>query len=280
MAPLQSPYRDDAAAAEIRYGDLVAERHRELRSLEDLARVHQRRIGRIAAGITGCVGAVLMVGTAIGIALNGIEIAGELSWILLGSWGAMAIAYAAGRAFARRRFNAIAMPARSSDPWADIARLEMPIRRDMSEQIDRYEQRSVALPLIAIALLAPLSLHACVYGIALAVLDDLSAMRNFDVWILWSLCIVGHAHIVLAWLCHRFAKACRKLSVEEVEAQGSHIGWRAYGWSLLASAIPGAVLYLLPPIISAVTGLLFSPAMFSVMRRRIVQERHLLSAAL
>jgi hypothetical protein len=52
-------------------------------------------------------------------------------------------------------------------------------------------------------------------------------------------------------------------------------GWAALGVTVV-SAIPGAFLFLIPPAITTATGLLFIPAMFGMMRRRIVQERNAL----
>ena len=45
---------------------------------------------------------------------------------------------------------------------------------------------------------------------------------------------------------------------------------------MLAAALPGAVAFLLPPLITAVTGLVVIPLLFRWMARSLVAERGLL----
>jgi hypothetical protein len=143
---------------------------------------------------------------------------------------------------------------------------------------DAFEKASVALPLMAIALLAPLTIHAGVWAAILGIQGDLSAFPEFDGWVAMSLVIVGHAHLLLAFFGYRFAKKLREMPLSEIDRAGSSMAWRAFWWTVFASALPGAILYLIPPVLTLLTGLLFSPAMFFLMWKRVIAERKALGA--
>jgi hypothetical protein len=63
---------------------------------------------------------------------------------------------------------------------------------------------------------------------------------------------------------HRAVDLAKELRVD---------GWKALGIAVLVGAIPGAALYLLPPILVAVTGVLFVPFSFASLRDRVAAER-------
>ena len=125
--------------------------------------------------------------------------------------------------------------------------------------------------MMALALLAPLTIHLVVYA-----LFRQRAVDRFDTWIATSLVVVGHAHMVLAYLAWRFAKRMRALTTEAIAEGAAGRGFREYGYTVLASAIPSALLYLLPPILTAATGLLFVRPMFRAMTDAVVRERRAL----
>jgi hypothetical protein len=281
MNTLQTPYRDDAVAAEIRYEDLFSRKLKELRSATIPARIQERRNGRIAAGSVGIAGVVLMIVVGVTHIASHSHPRGVVSGILFGSWAAMALAYIIARAGTRLWLDLRALPSRSSDRRADVARLEATsIPGDLCEEVYQSEQSSIALPMIAISLLAPLTVHGLAFVGFLAGVNNVDAWGKFDGWIGLSAVIVGHAHIVLAYLCYRFAKKMRELPAEEVDDAGRKLGWNAFWWTVTASAIPSGVLYLIPPVVTLVTGLVFCPLMFAVMRKRILEERRALDAAL
>jgi hypothetical protein len=96
---------------------------------------------------------------------------------------------------------------------------------------------------------------------------------DFDIWIMLSLVIVGHAHIVLAVLGARFASKARDMSIDEVELSRGRAQWVAFGYTLLASALPGALLFLIPPVLTAATGVIVAPVMFNLASHWIRSER-------
>ncbi|MFT3768843.1 MAG: hypothetical protein QM820_25645 [Minicystis sp.] len=264
-------YRDATEGARIRHADLSARRARDERALADAQLARGRRSGRIAAGAAGIIGAVALVGTTLVHAFgHGHPIAGVPTAVLLGAWPAMVLAYLGGRDDLRRRLLT-SNERLARDLHAEIARLEqtLPVAR-VREQAARLERLSVALPLVAIALLAPLTLHA------LAFLLASGSLREFDGWIALSLAIVGHAHVVLAWRGWRYARRLRDEDSATVRGGWLHEAQATYGYTVLASAIPGALLILLPPFLTGLTGFFVIPLAFYVMARRVVTERALL----
>lgn len=294
MTTLTTTYRHDALAADLRYGDLLEKRLEELPSALAVARVRERRVGRIAAGITGIAGTLLLVIGALDLASTRSFSHGALGTVLLGTWGAMIAAYAIGRIGARILRRRPEIPRRSGDRWADVERLSEPLVTSADRRrADACEKASVALPLMAIGLLAPLSIHGVLYAGWLAADNrlreslgfdrwlevSLQELARFDGWIALSLAIVGHAHLVLAFLCYRFAKKVRELPLEKIHEEGKRASWAVFGWTVVASAVPGALLSLIPPGLTALTGVLFAPAMFRLMSRRVVAEREVLASA-
>jgi hypothetical protein len=66
----------------------------------------------------------------------------------------------------------------------------------------------------------------------------------------------------------------------EVIRMGAGWSWgRALGISVAVACVPGLVLVGIPPLLVALTGLMFVPAMFGAMRRRVVRERQALDEA-
>jgi hypothetical protein len=272
-------YRDDSLAAALRYDDLLEERLFELPAALALAGVRERRVGRIAAGITGLTGMLGLVAFAISLAMTRGFDTGALGKLLFGTWGAMGIAYALGRAGVKIQHRKLRIPKRSDDRWTDVARLEEPlISTEELDRTDRLERASVALPLMATALLAPLTLHAVVYAAGLAFGGDLGKFAAFDGWIALSLVVVGQAHVVLAVFGYRFASKLRSVATEDIDDEGKTFARKALWWTVLASAVPGAVLYLLPPVLTLLTGLVLSPAMFWTMSKLVIAERETLDA--
>ncbi len=159
-----------------------------------------------------------------------------------------------------------------ADPARALAALESshPYRA-MHARLAALELPSLALPMVAACLLLPLTLHGL-----LASTHDSNA--DFGKWILTSLLIVGHVHLVLAALVVRRVLEYRKMSLDELAHAPS--GWvHAWGISILAAAIPGAILLLLPPLLTAFTGLAFLPPLFLGMRAVYRRERAVVERA-
>jgi hypothetical protein len=167
----------------------------------------------------------------------------------------------------------------SGDLGADLARLEAvePLR-DARDLATAWERRSAALPMAAISLLAPLTLHGMVWFGLARTTEAGSGLEDFGSWIALSVIIVGHAHLALLVCAVRWAWRLRRVDTFELRASGGK-GW---GTALLVSAgiacLPGVVLLAIPPILVAVTGLAFVPLMYHLMARTIERERTALAA--
>ncbi|APR80326.1 Hypothetical protein A7982_05673 [Minicystis rosea] len=271
-------YRDALEGARLRHAELRARRTEAQRALDDADRALGRRIARIAAGAMGVAGALAMVGAVI--YSNTAEQHGARPWlgapttVLLGAWPAMAVAYAAGRVVDvwRRLVHRIAPAPRARDLHTEIARLEQPLPvAETRTRATNLERASVALPLIAMALLGPLTLHAIVNVCVRHVPLD-----EFHNWITLSTIIVGHAHLLLAWLGFRFATRLRATADADVRSMWIREGYGAYWRTVLASAIPGALLLLIPPAITGVTAPFIIFPAFWRMAHRVATERALL----
>jgi hypothetical protein len=269
MSTTTFAYRDENEGARIRFRTIVDRLRQDDEETAVAHVIHSRRTGRIWAGVTGVAGMSAIALTALCTALSGAAYrdSDTLTHLLWISWPAMGAAYVMGRIWSERGTTRRRAALRETDDAsADLARAEAeePLD-DAFDRADALEVRSVRLPLIALALLMPLTLHSLLVG-----------GRGFDMWIMLSLLIVGHAHLVLAWLGARFAKEAREMSIADVETERSKAQWAAFGYTVLASALPGAILYLIPPALTAVTALCVAPVMFNLASHWITSERRAL----
>src|SRR5262245_59385164 len=208
-------YRSDADAATHRRERVLSARLRERRDLPlALLKIYPHRVGLIAAGAAGIAGALALFTDAM---LDRL-LCSHLSFGLYGHYTpspqltALALfapllaatAYFLGQWAARRdqerRLDAALST--SGDLYGDIARLERLTPRGLIHQLAApLEQRSVALPLIALSLLAPLSLH-----FLFTLLFGVLSFREFSSWVATYLLYVGHTNLLLALVSWRFAK--------------------------------------------------------------------------
>jgi hypothetical protein len=161
---------------------------------------------------------------------------------------------------------------RYTDPARALAAMEAnhPYRA-LHARLSGLELPSLALPMIAACLLLPLTLHWLVA-------NTHDAAADFGTWIQTSLAIVGHVHLVLAALVLLRVRQYRAMSLDELTHGPS--GWvRAWGISILAAAVPGAILLLVPPLLTAFTGLAFLPPLFLGMRAIYRREREVVERA-
>ncbi len=234
-----------------------------------LPRLRSIRAARIARALAGGVGITGAIMTAICACID--DGGGAVTYALLGSGAAALTAYALARfLLAFGRAHEWTLPRLTGELDADLARIEssnpfLPIARGLQA----LEVWSTTLPLAALSLLMPLTLHYA----ALALLDSTSA-ESFAGWIRISLVIVGHAHLALAALAVAFGRRLTKLTGEGIGSLSIHRAWaRAWGITIVVSAVPGLLLLAVPPILTAITGLAFIPFMFVFMRRRVMDER-------
>ena len=277
-------YRGLEHVAASRYAELAETRAEQIESLRGARTTYARRVARIAGGAVGTLGALFVFGLAIVALLSGRgfmhdpETRGLLTRALLLSWPFAIVAYVAARVAARARMDALlAKPLARTGDWArDLSRLELDApARVVESRAASLESWSAALPLVALSFLAPLTLH---FLFVLVTSGGSADPKSFDEWISVSVAIVGHAHLVLAICALRFG---HKLAVRETSeiASGVTADWmKAYGFTILAGAIPGALFFLIPPILVGITGLAFIPFMYVIMKNRIVGERLVLEA--
>jgi hypothetical protein len=270
-------YRDAEFYLRDRRDELVAEREAELADAwPDVSRVYARRVGRIAAGWIAICGAVLLVAFSIWRYVEGAATNITLTPILVGSVVIAPIAYALGWAVGRIaiRFQRKDLEL-TGNAIVDLAQLDHDNRRSaITRHVSRLERASVAAPLAGWALLTPLTLH---FLVAFTQAESWAAcVSSFDGWILASLVLTGFAHLTLVFLGWRYADKLRAWDHEREDAPNGP--WSAWGWTILASCVPGIIALGIPPVIVALTGVLFIPATFTFMRWRVTQERFVLAA--
>lgn len=282
MSQGQAAYRDDTAAAKLRYDDHVVRWNATAASLSSAAEVHTLRSARIAAGAAGIVGVLAIVVTLfVTVVVLHVQLKGLLSLILLATWIAVVMAYRLGRRRAgARALRAARAPAPSEDPWADLARLAaLPPGASLHALAASQERASASLPLIALSLLLPLSIHGFLYASAVVATCHAEVIGNYDYWIMCTMIGVGHAHLALAWFARSFAKSLASIPDDELVAEAERRARRAFWWTVAISAIPGAYLVFIPPILVAVTGVLFCKPMFRRIAAEVLLERQELGEA-
>ncbi len=269
-------YRDAELYLRDRRDELAAQREAELeQAWPDVARVYARRVGRISAGVFAIGAAALLVVLAVRRYAERDASHITLTPVLLGSVLLAPVAYVLGWAIARVhfRFHRVGFEL-TGNAIVDLGHLEHDSRRtSIIRRASRLEHASVAATLAGWALLTPLTLHLLV---AFARAESWSqCVRSFDDWIDMSLVLTGVAHITLALLGWRYADKLRAWDHEREDAPGGP--WAAWGLTILASCVPGIIALGIPPMIVAVTGVLFIPATFNFMRWRVSQERFALA---
>lgn len=273
-------YRDAEEALRQRRRELLALRRAQAtRVPAAIVAVYANRQARRYAGGTGLALATLIVVDAAG--------GGDgLTHLLEISWPIMAGVYLVGRIAAevnlRGRLRRFAEP--GADAAFDVDRLERFVPSEVVRaRADAVEASSVAVPLAALCLLLPLSLHLVV---ASAFFHDGFGATEFDRWIRQGLVYGGHCHLILAaqgWKLGRsLPRGAAILEAAEVA------GWHAWALTILAS-MAAAVAFVLcapfsafslavaGPAVVAATGLVFIPMLFTGAGRRVARERHLLA---
>ena len=261
-------YKDNRYAAQLRRDDLILQQARAPFPPE-LLNLHARRVARSWAGGAGIVGAALLLATEV------ID-ARFAAHTLLASWLLMGATYLALRVGGRPLMElSIGRRLRlSGDVYQDLAMLETGGAAAWGlGRLRRLERPSLALPLVAASLLAPLSLHLLV---AVLLLGWTSA--EFGRWATISAVLVGHAHVcLLIFSLVHVSRVQASLTRDPAGlGSGSRFGMWALTWVATAAAVPGAVLFFVPPFLVFLTGLAFVPAAFHWASSRAATERQLI----
>jgi hypothetical protein len=267
-------YRGLEALAERR----LEEAEVESVSLPLLCRAYERRVARTAAGLVGLIGGVAMFGDALRLMIENSTVnpssSGELTVLLVGAWALALPTYFVAQVVARTRWRRLGVSAidRTGDAAKDLAELELRVPRVAAlRRAAARERWSIALPMVALSLLTPLTLHllvACAFGLA----------PSYGQWIAISVALVGHAHVALAVTCWMWAKRVAATPTEELIA-GKPRGWgKSLAAAFVCGLVPGVVLLAVPPALVIITGLVFIPAMYSAMHHQVTSERAAIAA--
>ena len=275
-------YRSLEPVLQERLDALQEHRAQDVFLVEVARRVARRRLGRAWGGAFALVCGVAAF--AVGLASLPADYHSEK---LLHDWATSLLfvaplvgvaALVCGRAVARlwlaRRLDA--PPRLTGDVAADLARIEAADPLRASREIAmRWERMSVALPIAAASILAPLTIHGIVFC-TLSVPSGgvtASAVDAFGTWIGLSALIVGHAHVAVLVGTVRWAYRLRATPTARLRVD-LHKHW---GKTLLVAVgvacIPGIVLLGIPPLLVAITGVAFLPAAFGIAARAVVSER-------
>jgi hypothetical protein len=287
-------YRSIDAIIEDRLARFHARRAREQAPSDAVAGVFADRSGRIAGGIAGTVcgglvflSAFVLLGTPLVIGPPREAYAVVPTYLLANSGIAALVVTAIARRAARRRAGASLRqePALTGDGPEDIGRIERadPLG-DLRARAAALETKSVALPLVALALLAPLTIHGIVTLGINVVNGGWVSVSAFGLWIGLSATLVGLAHLTLAIRMALWARSLRgreSCCVDET----IHGEWSLTLFITAASAFVPAVfiasdaeiLSVIPPVLVLVTGAAFLPFAYVATARRLRRERTILA---
>lgn len=266
-----------------RIGELRERRERDAVFVQVALGVAARRVGRAIGGAVGVAlgGAAFVV--AAGAFLFDYTAQGPMraaaTTLLLGAWPLALMAGLCGRWTARALLSLSSRTTMTGDPAADLAALQSrdPLR-DTCSVARRWERRSAALPVAAVSLIAPLSLHWIVWSLLGMPHIGLQSADDFGQSIGISAVLVGHAHIALLVAAVRWTGKLRALPTPYLRVDLSRAWGLALGVAVGVACLPGVVLLGIPPILVAVTGLFFVPVMFHLTARTIERERVALEA--
>jgi hypothetical protein len=257
-------YKNSFFAAQCRRSHLL----RRLKPLDaQLVRLYSIRKGRIWAGAIGVFGFFALIAEIFSGAVYS-------SYLLIANWGAMALAFLMARLVAtwylRYKFKKILLP--SDDVFLDLARIEgQELQTFALRKVHQLEMRSLVFPIASLTLMMPFTIHFLVGTLFLCI-----PFSVFNAWFLISLLLVGHAHLTLLILSVMHVVRIRNELDRGAVVGGIAQGFWALLWTVTASTVPGAVLLCIPPVVVALTGLLFIPWMFHWAAKRAQQERFLL----
>lgn len=137
-----------------------------------------------------------------------------------------------------------------------------------------HDGRAEGLVLAGVSLMAPLTLHLAYTTITHT--TPISLISNFSEWMRTSLVIVGHSHLVLAFMGWRYTW---RLAVSDPGRSGVLAGFKAVGVAALVAALPGALLLGVPIALVAVTGSAFAPLAWWWATQRMRSDRATLDEA-
>ena len=262
-----------------RIGDLQEGRARHPPAVDAALRLGAWRVGRTYGGAVGALFGLASLGVGLAAFANSpwsdripME-RGAMALLLLG-WPVAVLVALAAAGVARAVFPAQTRVVLTGHPELDLAVLQArdPLT-DARAIATRWERPSLALPLAAVAMLSPLTLHV----FAMAVLSGQSS-PDFGGWIGISALLVGHAHLALVAMCVRWTGKLRVAPTATLRTGLTGAWLSTLTVTVGAACVPGVVLVAVPPLLVAVTGLLFVPLAYHLTARTLQRERTALEA--
>jgi hypothetical protein len=259
--------------------DRAEERHaREWVDRDVARRIAVRRIGRAVGGAVG-----LLLGLSAFVCalppvrdLVGRRLILSSVWLLLSAWPA-----AVGAGLVARLVVALPVSRRvhakvslTGNAGSDLVRLQtLDALGDARALAERWERAGAALPLAALSMVTPLTLHFLVWFLGVGPVRMSSHAAEFGEWISLSAMIVGHAHLALALCSVGWACSLCKRATSELDAGLCGSAFKALGITVGVACVPGLVLLAIPPLLVAITGAVFVPAMYTNTVSRLSRER-------
>lgn len=284
-----SVYRDPREGLRVRRAELLDARRYDLDTLHpDLTDAYVARFARLCAG-------AVATGGAIALGVNALARGEGSTALLVQELLLVPVVYALAATYARPYLStSLARALRPSGNVADdVNRLEAwDPAAAVREMADRLEYRSLLLPLVGFAVLAPLALHLVVaQGIGLAMGGGVGRFGSFDGWIATSFAMLGQCYAVVGYKAWRYARALRRTattSLPLLDDMANGAPWETVG--AVAGAALGAGLiyvvshqvemYIVAPAVSAfavflvgLTAAAVIPALFTWAHRRLLAER-------
>ena len=278
-------YRSLEPVLEQRMVELREKRAREAFPLLVTHRVASARVGRAFGGAVMLAFGVVALGCGLASLLADGSSQREMrtlaTEVLLAGWAAGLVVSIAVKVLQR-----LVLAARSNPPLllsgnaaADLAGLEAqdPLARAKAFA-RRWERSSLALPLAALSISSPLTIHWLFWsGLQLMSHGGVPA-DDFGEWIGYSALIVGHAHVAVLVGSVLWARSLRSKPTALVRENLC----KQWGLTLLVAVgvacVPGIALLGVPPLLVAITGLAFIPAMYVTAAYVVHRERLTLEA--
>lgn len=260
-------YRDYLIAAEERRKSLYHDHHEDIS--KELHALYAYRLARIVFGIIAIFGLFV---TGFDFAVNGAVT--RLATIFFSSF-----AFAVGISFLTYIIAPLILDAElrrlywsNCEPLMSLNRFDvMTPRAYVLARIRHLEGASFSLPLISLSLYFPLLVHGAIGWLFLD-----ASLHSFGAWMLISSMIVGHAHLVLAFFSSFHVIKVQQELDDKTRIAGASRGFVALVWTVGASALPGILFLCIPPIIVALTGVLFIPSLYHWCAKRALKERLLI----
>jgi hypothetical protein len=211
--------------------------------------------------------------------------------MLLGSWAIGLVGYGAAFCIAARAL--VTRPATGDPAGVPTSALEAVALFERTDPLHamrafalRWESSGAALPLAAVSILAPLTLHRLVWAAFVTSSD--ATFRLY--WMATSLGLTAHAHVVLVVQCCLWVRSFRRRTATDVQLT-VHESWAKAVLAVLGvGVVPAAALLIVEPDLSTLIGLIavsalvaitvlsFVPAMYVLTARALVREREQLTA--